>query len=104
MPGSLEPIVAVAVDNIRVLQAEIGRVRERLHRLESGQEGVRLLRQNVTELHDQLPNLARQAAREAVSEDRRRRHADWFSNLRTYAAVFSAGAAVAGLLVAFLLR
>ena len=86
------------------LRNEVIRLRDRCHALESDRATVRVLQRAVTELESQLPNLARQAAREAVSEDRRRRHADLFGNLRTYAAIASAGIALGALIVALLLR
>lgn len=104
MPGSVESQVAVNTDNIIDLRNEAERVRDRLHKLEAGQESVRLLTRQVAELHESLPHLARQAAREAVAEARRSRHADWFANLRTYAAVASAGAALATIIILLILR
>jgi hypothetical protein len=104
MPDSMESRVAVNSDNIAKLEREHDRCRERIHRLESTVSGVGLLSRAVEELQADMPNLARRAAREAVAEDRRARHRDFFSNLRTYAAVASVGIAFGGLIVALVLR
>jgi hypothetical protein len=95
--------VAVNADNIRDLQREGERTRERLHKLESDRAAVGMLRREVQELQEALPNLARRAAREAVAEYLRQRRADTLSNWRTYAALLSAGAALGGLVVAAIL-
>jgi hypothetical protein len=57
----------------------------------------------VSELQEQMPNLARQAAREAVAEFMRRKHADLFGNLRTYAAIASVGVALGAVIVKLVL-
>ena len=103
-PDSIESRVAVNSDNIGDLQHEIERARERIHKLESASHGVRVLTKAVEELQESMPNLARRAAREAVAEDRRARHRDWSSTLRTYAALVSAGVALGALVVALVLR
>ena len=100
----LRETVAVAIDNIADLQREAERQRERIHHLESTVHGVRALTRVVDELQESMPNLARRAAKEAVAEDRRARHRDWYSNLRTYAAVASVGVALGALIVALVLR
>lgn len=100
VPESVESRVAVNTDNIAKLQSEQDRHRLRLHKLESGYRGVEHLTRMVADLQADMPNLARQAAREAVTEARRARHSDTLSNLRTYAAVFSAGAALCALVIA----
>jgi homoserine kinase len=104
MPDSVESRVAVNSDNIADLQREVEALRSRTHQLESTARGVEHLARMVTELQESMPNLARRAAREAVAEDRRARHRDWFSNLRTYAALVSAGGAFGALIVALVLR
>src|SRR6266566_2511535 len=98
MPDSLEARVAVNSDNIEDLQREADRQRERIHHLESTVHGVRALTKVVDELQESMPNLARRAAKEAVAEDRRARHRDWFSNLRTYAAIATVGVALGALI------
>lgn len=102
MPESVESRVAVNSDNIRELRKEVERHRARIHTLESSVSGVRVLAQAVDELQADMPNLARRAAREAVAEDRRARHRDFFSNLRTYAAIASVGIAFGALIVALI--
>ena len=104
MSESLEARVAVNSDNIEDLQREVERARERIHHLESTVHSVRMLTKAVDELQESMPTLARRAAREAVAEDRRARHRDWFSNLRTYAAVLSAGVALGSLIVYLAVR
>lgn len=103
VPDSVESRVAVNTSNIEDLRLEMVRVRERIHSLESSLVAVRVLTNAVEELQESMPNLARRAAREAVAEDRRARHRDFFSNLRTYAAIASAGIALGALAVALLL-
>ena len=103
MSESTEARLAVALDNIRDLQAEMERARERIHKLQSAVRGVEMLSKEVKALQDQLPHLARQSARDAVTEFWQRRHADTLKNWSTYAAVFSAGAAVAALIVSIVL-
>ena len=100
----LRETVAVNTDNIRDLQAEQAELRKRTHALESTAQGVNLLAKAVDELQESMPNLARRAAREAVAEDRRARHRDWFATARTFAAVLSAGAAIGSLIVYLVLR
>jgi len=104
MGDSLEARVAVNTDNIEDLQAEVVRQRDRIQHLESTIHGVRILTKAVEELQESMPTLARRAAREAVAEDRRARHSDLFSNLRTYAAVLAAGVALGALIVGLVLR
>ena len=96
--------VAVNTEQIRSLRGESDRMRERLHELESDRATLRLVVQQVRELTEQMPNLARRAAREAVDEYLRRRHADTLSNWRTYAALLGAGAALGALIVGLVLR
>ena len=97
---SVEALLAVAIDNIEDLKNEVAHNRASIHELRSTVQGVAMLRAAVNELQEQMPNLARRAAREAVAEDRRRRHADTFANFRTYAAVLSAGVALGAFIVA----
>jgi hypothetical protein len=85
--------------NIEALQHEVERLRERCHQLESDRATVRVLQKAVTELTDQLPNLARRAAREAVAEAHKARHRDTLANLRTYAALLGAGVGIGALIV-----
>jgi predicted nucleic acid-binding Zn-ribbon protein len=99
MPEELGSKVAVNSDNIADLQHEVARLRDRTHKLESAVRGVGVLTEAVRELQESMPNLARRAAREAVAEDRRARHRDFFSNLRTYAAIASGGVALGALIV-----
>src|SRR5207302_5480072 len=96
--------VAVNSEQIRHLANELGRTRERLHELESDRATLRVVVTQVRELTEQMPNLARRAAREAVDEMLRRRHADTLGNWRTYAALLSAGVALGALIVALVLR
>jgi chromosome segregation ATPase len=103
-PDGLESQVAVNTEQLRHLANELGRTRERLHELESDRATLRLVVQQVRELTEQMPNLARRAAREAVDEFLRRRHADTLSNWRTYAALLSAGVAFGALIVGLVLR
>lgn len=100
----LRETVAVAIDNISDLRREQDRIRERIHELESDRATLRLVVQQVRELTEQMPNLARRAAREAVDEYLRRRHSDTLSNWRTYAALLSAGAGIGALIVGLVLR
>ena len=83
---------------------EIRRLRDRVHELRGLPMVVDGLRREVAELHEDLPNLARQAAREAVSESKRREHSDTLANLRTYAALLTAGIALGALIVGLVLR
>ena len=103
-PDGLESQVAVHGEQIRTLATELGAARTRLHELESDRATLRLVVQQVRELTEQMPNLARRAAREAVDEYLRRRHSDTLGNWRTYAALLSAGAAVGALIVGLVLR
>lgn len=96
--------VAVNTDNIADLRRENDRQRERIHKLEATVSAVGVLTRTVSELQESLPNLARRAAREAVAEDRRARHRDFFSNLRTYAAIATVGVALGALIVGILLH
>src|SRR5882724_10504373 len=100
----LRETVAVAIDNIRDVRREQERQRDKLHHLESTVHSVRVLAKAVDELQESMPNLARRAAKEAVAEDRRARHRDWYSNARTYAALLSAGVAVGALIIGLVLR
>lgn len=100
----VESQVAVNTENIARLEVEVDRLRDRCHKLESDRATVRHLKTLVENLIEDLPNLARQAAREAVSEMQRRKRADTFANWRTYATLLSAGAAVGALIVSIILR
>ena len=100
----LRETVAVLVDNVDDLQRELAELRKRTHAVESSLHGVNLLTRAVDELQESMPNLARRAAREAVAEDRRARHRDWWSYARTYAALLSAGVALGALIVGLVLR
>ena len=100
----LRETVAVAIDNIADLRQEQAELRKRTHALESTVHGVNLLAKAVDELQESMPTLARRAAREAVAEDRRARHRDWFANARAFAAVASAGIAFGSLIVYLVLR
>lgn len=102
MPGSVESQVAVNTDNIARLEAEVKELRRRCHELENDRATVGLLQRAVNELTEQLPNLARQAARDAVTEYLRRQHADKLSNWRTYASVAGVAATLGGLVVAII--
>lgn len=99
MANSVESLLAVAIDNIADLQTEVGRLRDRIHALESTLSGVRVLTKAVEELRESMPTLARRVARETIAEDRAARHSDLFSNLRTYAVVLSVGIALGALIV-----
>jgi hypothetical protein len=99
MPESVASRVAVNTDNIADLQTEVGRLRERIHHLESAIHGVRVLTKVVDELQDSLPTLARRAARDAVTEYNRRQHADRFANWRMYLAVLTFGVALGAFIV-----
>lgn len=104
MPGSLESLLAVALDNIEDLKREVQRNRETIHTLRSTVSALDHLPTLVRELQAAMPRLARQSARQAVDEAHRRRHANVAANLRTYAAVLSAGAALGGMIVTLILR
>lgn len=96
--------VAVNTDNIADLQREGERQRERIHRLESSVHGVRALTRAVDELQQSLPTLARRAAKEAVAEDRRTRHREWYATARLLLAVATVGVALGALIVGLVLR
>ena len=104
MSESLEARVAVNTDNIEDLKREVERARERIHHLESTVHSVRMLTKAVDELQESMPTLARRAAQEAVAEDRRVRSRDWYSHVRAYAAVLTAGIALGALIVGLVLR
>jgi hypothetical protein len=99
VPTSVESLLAVALDNIEDLKREVQRNRDTIHRLQSTLRGVELLTEKVRELRDQLPNLARQAARDAVTEYKRREHSDHLANWRTYTAVLAVGISLGGFIV-----
>src|SRR2546430_161855 len=99
-----EPRVAVLVERIDFALRELDRIRARLHNLETDRATVGLLKRLVEDLTEDLPNLARQAAREAVTEFLQRKHADTLGNWRTYAAIMSAGVALGALIVALVIR
>jgi cell division protein FtsB len=100
----LAELVAENRANIATLAGEMERVRQSIHDLRSTVRGVEYLTRTVDELHADLSDLAQQAAEDAVTEYLRRRHADTFANLRTYAALVSAGVALGALIVAAFLR
>ena len=102
MPDSIESRVAVAIESIHVLQREVQRNRESIHELQSTVRGVEMLTRQVAELHENLPALARQAARDAVSEFWQRRHADTLRNWSVYAAIASVGVALGALIVSLI--
>src|SRR5438876_11976580 len=89
--------VAVNSERIRTLAAETERLRTRVHALEGDRATLKLLGSQVRELTEQMPNLARRAAREAVEEFDRIHHAGLLANLRTYAMMVSAGVALGAL-------
>jgi hypothetical protein len=100
----LDARVAVNVESIRVLDREMERAWHRLDRLETDRATIALLVRQVSDLSDEMPTLARQAAREAVDEFLRRKHADTLSNWRAFAAFLSAGIALGSLIVYVVLR
>lgn len=104
MPGTIDSRVAVVETSVAHLEREVERFRERLHTMESVVHGVRVLTKAVDELNESMPTLARRAATEAVLADRRTRHREWYSNLRTYAAILSAGVGLGALIVGLVLR
>jgi len=104
MEGSLPTQAAVNRARIATLDAEVGKLRDRCHILESDRATISVLKRMVEELNEELPILARQAAREAVTEFHERRHASTLSNWRTYAALLSAGTALGALIVGLVLR
>jgi ferric-dicitrate binding protein FerR (iron transport regulator) len=101
---SLESRVAVNSDNIGRLFAESDRTRARLHEHESALATVALLSQTVHDLREDMPQLARSAAREAVTELRRREHSDVLTNWRVILAALTLGVAVGALIVSIVLR
>jgi hypothetical protein len=100
----IESRVAVVEESLRTAWREVERARERLHKLEVDRATVRLLARQVSDLSEQTPALARRAAREAVDEMLRRKHADTLSNWRAFAAFLSAGIALGSLIVYVVLR
>jgi hypothetical protein len=100
----LRETVAVLVDNVTRLFAEQARQRTALHERSTDRATVEVLKRMVEDLNEDLPNLARQAAREAVTEFHHRRHADALSNWRTWAALVGSGAALGALIVGLVLR
>lgn len=104
MSDSLESRVAVNSDNIADLRSESERQRERIHHLESALHGVRALTRAVDELNESMPVLARRAAKEAVAEDRRTRHREWYATARLLLAVATVGVALGALIVGLVLR
>ena len=96
--------VAVLVDNVARLFEEQARQRTALHERSTDRATVEVLKRMVEDLNEELPILARQAARETVAEVRKQRHADTMSNWRTYAALISAGVALGALIVGLVLR
>jgi hypothetical protein len=99
MPGSIESLLAVAIDNIEDLQTEVTRNRDAIHKLQSITSAVSALRKAVEELQEQMPTLARQAAKEAVEEFMRRKRSETFANWRMYLAVGGFGVAVGAFIV-----
>jgi hypothetical protein len=63
---NLEARVAVNESSIRDLQYESRRTRERLHQVESDRRVLQFLVDQVKKLSEQLPDLARRAAIEAL--------------------------------------
>ena len=102
--GSLPARVAVNTEQLRSIALEMDRLRQRIHDLEGDRATLRLLVGQVHELTEQMPNLARRAAREAVDEFLRRQHAGLLANLRTYAMMVSAGVALGALIVGLVVR
>jgi hypothetical protein len=102
MPDSVESRVAVNTSHIADLRRELERARERIHALESTVSGVGVLSRAVTELQEQMPNLARQAAREAVAEYMRRKRAETFGNWRLYLAAGGFGVALGAFIVSLI--
>lgn len=100
---SIEERIAVHGERLEVLREEVGKNRDNIHKLQTGHVALELLARQVDELREELPHLARRAAREAVSEFQKRRRADALADWRTYAALVSAGAALGGLIVALIL-
>lgn len=96
--------MAVNTATLAVLQAEVDRCRAKIHQHSSELASIALLSAAVQELRDELPNLARQAAREAVTEMVKRRRADTFANWRLILAALSTGAAIGALIVAIALH
>ena len=99
MPEELGSRVAVNSDNIARLWEEVERHRLSIHELRSAVQGVAVLSRVVTELQEQMPNLARQAAREAVAEMLRRKRSETFANWRMYLAVGGFGVALGAFIV-----
>jgi len=99
VPESIESRVAVALDNITRLWDEVERHRLSIHQLRSTVQGVTMLSRAVAELQEQMPNLARQAAREAVAEMLRRKRSETFANWRMYLAVGGFGVALGAFIV-----
>jgi hypothetical protein len=100
----LDSRVAVNAENIRVLEREQERTWARLDRLETDRATIRVLVHQVSDLSEQMPSLAKRAAREAVDEMLRRKHADTLSNWRAFAAFLSVGIALGSLIVYVVLR
>ena len=74
-----------------------------MHTLEGDRYGLRAVIEDVKELQAQLPNLARQAAREAVSEYLSQKHAGFLADWKILAAVLSAGVGLGTLIAKLLL-
>jgi GGDEF domain-containing protein len=89
--------------NIAALQAEMERVRERLHSHSDRLATVGVLGEAVQELREQMPLLARQAARDTVTEYMNRRGATVRANLGLLIATASAGIALGGLIATLIL-
>src|SRR5947209_20410738 len=100
----MPPSADVLAERIAGVVEELRRVRSRLHALESDRATIEVLKRLVEDLTEDLPTLARQAAREAVTEFLHRKHADTLGSWRTYAALMSAGVALGALIVALVIR
>jgi hypothetical protein len=96
--------VAVVEESLRSAWRELERRGERLRDLEKDHATISLLAHQVSDLSQQMPTLAKRAAREAVDELLRRKHADTLSNWRAFAAFLSVGIALGSLIVYVVLR
>lgn len=90
--------------NIENLRRDLTRLQDSVDDQESRLSTVALLSRMVTELEQNLPNLARQAAREIYALERQQRSSRWRDNWRLILSTLSFGVALGGLIVALLLR
>jgi hypothetical protein len=104
VPESLESRVAVLADNAARIFNELVSVRANLDTIATDRATLLILTRAVEDLKENLPRLARQSAREAVTEMARRQRADTLSNWRTYAALVGAGTALGALIIGLILR